>query len=339
MAYVHLNFNNTKINLYNNDNTINKNNVNNNSNDNIINKNNVNDNSNDKKCLKCNKILSSKSYLKKHIKICKGTSSSLECQICKKIFAFRQSKSLHLIKCKEKNKLLINNEIKNNEIKNNEIKNNEIKNNEIKINEIKINEIKNNEIKNNEIKINDNLINEIIKKENYSNLLQNNNINFNIINNNITNNNNIITNINLIAYNKEDEKIEFDISHLINKDIIYKISTRDTDNGFTYFSNKLFENKNNQMIIKSNLKNKYSNIHLGMNIWEKILDDYIYPIIMSHIAETMLKYIGNNKKLNNLIDYLNIMASNGYSNENTNEYKRKYKINIEKLKLLFNSFK
>jgi hypothetical protein len=46
-----------------------------------------------------------------------------------------------------------------------------------------------------------------------------------------------------------------------------------------------------------------------------------------------------NNSLEYLIDYLNIMASNGYSNENTNEYKRKYKTNIEKLKLLFNSFK
>jgi hypothetical protein len=96
------------------------------------------------------------------------------------------------------------------------------------------------------------------------------------------------------------------------------------------------------LIIKTNLKNKYSHIHLGLNVWEKILDNFIYPIILSHIAETMLNYISNyrnkNNKIEKFIKYLDIMASNGYSNEKTNEYKRKYKNNIEMLKILFNSF-
>ena len=158
----------------------------------------------------------------------------------------------------------------------------------------------------------------------------------------INNNNNIIINntynINLIYYDKEDNKITFDISHFTNE-MICKIVTRDETDGFKYFCDKLFENKNNQMIIKSNLRNKYSNIHLGMNIWEKILDNYIYPIIMSHIAEQMIVFFNtNNKKTKQLDDYLQIMASQGYSNCNTSSYKNKYKKNIEQLKLLFNTF-
>ena len=76
-----------------------------------------------------------------------------------------------------------------------------------------------------------------------------------------------------------------------------------------------------------------------MNIWEKILDNYIYPIIMSHIATTMNEYLNTTSRfLQELDNYLGIMATEGYSCSNTNGYKRKYKSNIENLKLLFNKF-
>ncbi len=54
----------------------------------------------DNKCMKCDKILSSKYYLEKHLKICKGVSNPLECHLCHKIFANKSSKSNHLKKCK-----------------------------------------------------------------------------------------------------------------------------------------------------------------------------------------------------------------------------------------------
>ena len=56
---------------------------------------------NDNKCLKCNKILSSKQYLEKHLLICKGITNPLECHLCHKILANRSSKSAHLKICKE----------------------------------------------------------------------------------------------------------------------------------------------------------------------------------------------------------------------------------------------
>ncbi len=65
------------------------------------------------KCSKCNKELSSKYYLEKHLLICKGVSNTLECHLCHKIFAHSSSKSKHLKTCKEKNKL--SNENKNNQ--------------------------------------------------------------------------------------------------------------------------------------------------------------------------------------------------------------------------------
>ncbi len=164
-----------------------------------------------------------------------------------------------------------------------------------------------------------------------------------IINNTIVNGNvinNITYNINLISFNKEEEKIEFDISHLDKNELMTKIRNNRPDVSFKYFCEKLFENKNNQMVIKSSLRYKYSNIHMGMNIWQVFLDKYIYPIIMTQIADTMCSFLEtSSSRLKELDKYLNIMASNGYSNVDRLEYKNKYKDNIEQVKLLFNTFK
>ena len=164
-----------------------------------------------------------------------------------------------------------------------------------------------------------------------------------IINNTIVNGNvinNITYNINLISFNKEEEKIEFDISHLDKNELMTKIRNNRPDISFKYFCEKLFENKNNQMVIKSSLRYKYSNIHMGMNIWQVFLDKYIYPIIMTQIADTMCSFLEtSSSRLKELDKYLNIMASNGYSNVDRLEYKNKYKDNIEQLKILFNTFK
>ena len=256
---------------------------------------------NGNKCTKCNKILSSKSYLNKHLLKCKGVSNPLQCHICNRIFSHRASKSYHIKKCKEKQFAIVPVETKNTEM----------------------------------VSVVDSQKNELVLNQSPSpppaQQIITNNISGDMINN--------IYNINLISYNKEDEKIEFDISHLKLNELEHKIRVRCPDSSFKLFCDKLFENKNNQMIIKSNLRNKYSNIHLGMNIWEKILDNYIYPILMSHIAEKMIVFFNiNSRKMKELDDYLQIMASQGYSNSNTTGYRIKYRRNIEQLKLLFNTF-
>ena len=277
---------------------VNINDTNVNINDTNVNINDTNVNT-DNKCTKCNKILSSKSYLNKHLLKCNGISNPLQCHICNRIFLHRASKSYHIKKCKEKQFAVVPLETKNTEI----------------------------------VSVVDSQNNELVLNESPPQAQQiiTNNISGDMINN--------IYNINLISYNKEDEKIEFDISHLKLNELEHKIRVRCPDSSFKLFCDKLFENKNNQMIIKSNLRNKYSNIHLGMNIWEKILDNYIYPILMSHIAEKMIVFFNiNSRKMKELDDYLQIMASQGYSNSNTTGYRIKYRRNIEQLKLLFNTF-
>ena len=253
---------------------------------------------NDKQCNKCNKILSSKQNLNKHLLICKGVSNPLECHLCNKILSDSSSKSRHIKICKgkENSKELIIKEKENNNK------------------------------------------NEIIT---FNNTL-------NKINNITTNSNNVITtnyNINLISYNKEERTIEFDINHM-NKNLIYKLTTMHENDAYDYFCYKLFENKNNQMIIKTNLRHIYSNVHLGFNIWEKILDNNIYHIIIYYIAKTMEKYIIENttiqerdeKKLGDISYYIQMMYSKLTMEKYPRKYEKYYKNNIESLKLKFSKF-
>ena len=252
-------------------------------------------------CEKCNKTLSSKQSLNRHLKICKGTINGYICHLCNKKFEHYNTKYYHVKKCKGISNELILSKEKNEEEMNKIIKNGI----------------------SNEITINENTTNNIINNK------QNN-----------CNNNNTY-NINLIIYDKENDTIDFDLKHL-NFDFVYKLTSRNQDDAFKYYCEKLFENKNNQMIIKSNLRNKYSKIHIGSNVWENFLDQHIYPKMMSLISETMITYINehskNKKNIKQLDHYLQIMASDGYSNSETLEYKKKYKNNIDMLKILFNTF-
>ena len=294
---------NDRIIINDNTNTVNddKNTVNDNTNTVNDDKNTVNDNTNtvnDNECYKCNKKLSSKQYLNKHLLICKGVLNPLECYLCHKILSDSSSKSKHLKICKGIKTELIT-----------------------------------------------------IENNSTTDLIENNNNNKNINNNLIinTNSNNVINNtynINLISYNKEERKIEFDINHM-NKNLIYKLRTMHENDAYDYFCYKLFENKNNQMIIKTNLRHIYSNVHLGFNIWEKILDNNIYHIIIYYIAKTMNKYIIENttiqerddNKLGEILFYIKMMYSKMIIEKYPRKYEKYYKNNIESLKLKFSKFK
>jgi hypothetical protein len=254
---------------------------------------------NDNKCLKCNKILSSKHNLNKHLLICKGVSNPLECHLCHKVLANRGSKSTHLKICKG-------------------------------------------------ITIENNGITDLIENTNKNEIVEKNINNNNLIINTYTNSNNVTNNtynINLISYNKEERKIEFDINHM-NKNLIYKLRTMHENDAYDYFCYKLFENKNNQMIIKTNLRHIYSNVHLGFNIWEKILDNNIYHIIIYYIAKTMNNYIIENttiqerddNKLGEILFYIKMMYSKMTIEKYPRKYEKYYKNNIESLKLKFSKF-
>jgi hypothetical protein len=112
---------------------------------------------------------------------------------------------------------------------------------------------------------------------------------------------------------------------------------------FELFINKLFENKNNQMIRKRNLKDKYTEIYIGSNKWLNKLNQELYDTIISSISNAMLLYINdfsmnyNKKQIENLQEFLEIMKNNGKSDDYKNLYKDKYKENKKLLKKIFNS--
>jgi len=259
------------------------------------------------KCIKCNKILSSKQYLEKHLLICKGVSNPLECHLCHKIYYDSSSKSRHLKLCKKTF----------------------VSSNELTLpSSLSLPSIITAPIS----------LPSIITAP--TTIITAPTTTTTTITNNSNNNSNNIININLVMFDNENNKIDFDTNN-INKDISYKLTSIDKHNAFEYFCNKLFENKNNQMIIKKNLKYNYSFVHMGNNIWRNHMDNFIYPIIMSYISETLLSIIDNNrdKRTIELIKYLDVMATpNGDSNTDTIYYSKCYKYNISMLKLLVNKF-
>lgn len=117
---------------------------------------------------------------------------------------------------------------------------------------------------------------------------------------------------NLIFYDKENNKITFDISHIDN--IIFEnISSLYYYDKLNYFIYKLFENKNNRFIIKNSLRYNYSYVHVGLNKWENIYDDSIYKILIYYISETILLFIETEKDeefINRINNYKNIIKKN-----------------------------
>ena len=274
----------------------------------------------DTKCFKCSKIFSSKNYLQKHLIICKGVSNHYECHLCHKMLANSGSKSRHIKICKATNSLVVYNN--STSVSSSDLSSELTSDLTSDLTSALTSELES--------------LNGIITKSNTSNIISNSNI--------ITNSNNNNTNItyNIVVYNEYDEKINFDISHL-DKDIAYKLSTKYFESAFTFFCNKLFENKNNQLIIKENFKYSHSKIHTGFKIWITLYDKYIYPIVMTNISETMLIFIETyNLKtpaMKSMIGYLDSMATkDGYSATKTAEYKKNYNIHINQLKILFNKF-
>ena len=53
-------------------------------------------------CPSCKRVFTRQYVLTKHMKICKGTTSSLECEFCHNVYSSRSSKSNHLRRCHAK---------------------------------------------------------------------------------------------------------------------------------------------------------------------------------------------------------------------------------------------
>lgn len=152
------------------------------------------------------------------------------------------------------------------------------------------------------------------------------------------------TNKSSLAYiNEENKIINLDINHL-NDDLLKILSSKDENEAFLYFCKKIFENKNNRLIIKKDVDKKWSDVHIGMNKWSKCLDSYIYPKILSNIANIMFSFIEERKNtipgfnFTSHISFINVMIIANNTIKRKIKNNNIYKENIKIMGFLFNSY-
>ncbi len=234
---------------------------------------------NENQCSKCNKILSSKRYLEKHLLICKGVLNPLECHYCHKILCDSSSKSKHLKICKDK---LIENKDKHQCSKCNKILSSQqylqkhllicngvlnplechlchniFANSGSKSTHLKMCKFKLSLIDNEKQLIPINYITNIIVFNQY--------------------------NINDNSFKTDHINLEF-ISNLLN------IKEEDA---LTLYTEKILDNPENRCIKKTNLRSTFSEIHVGNNKWNSYYDSDIYPKFISEINNCLYELLIN----------------------------------------------
>lgn len=170
-----------------------------------------------------------------------------------------------------------------------------------------------------------------------------NNINShnNTTNNNTTNNNTV----NLtIVYKIGDDTIDLNTQHFTESILKKIISCRNNTASLEEFVKQAFANPENRFIKKQSLREPHSELHIGNNKWEYVLDKQVYPDLATVFANNMLEYIYTKRhalkrsafeKLRDTLDYL---ADKGYINTDDKELQKKieneFKVFVKNLKLI-----
>jgi len=206
-------------------------------------------------CQHCNKTFCKKSNLDKHSKICKGIIDRKTCHYCHKIYASSASKCKHIRICKvrkeiESQALVIYDKSKELDTSNEETK-----------------------IEQNNITQNANTIN------NTNNTINTTNNTTNTTNN--TTNNTVINQI--IVFDPKNMSLLSD--HISKKEFIELSKNTDFSKTLSDYGAALLNRTENQCIRKTNLKSSSSAVHVGDNKWEYQTDKYIYPKLLSKIAD------------------------------------------------------
>ena len=170
----------------------------------------------------------------------------------------------------------------------------------------------------------------------------NNNTNATI---NSNNNNTINNNVNLtIVYKIGDETIDFNREHL-TEDVLKKIlGCNNNTESIKEYVKQIFTNPENRFIKKHSLRESHSQLHVGENKWEHVLDKEVYPELATTFANDMLEYIYTKQhalkrsafeKLRDTLDYL---SDSGYINTDDREVKKRieneFKLFVKNLKLI-----
>jgi hypothetical protein len=240
------------------------------------------------KCSKCSRILSTKKTLKGHMKICKGTSNSLQCHNCFQIFMNHWSKSRHLKTCLSQALIVVP------------------ETQPIPVTNSTTNNTTNNNIGRD--------LNNTINQNNSTTVNQTNNITI------LTVDPNKIDELEFITDHITNPQLK-NILKLTHRDE----SDAKKVNMLETYVRQLMANPANKCIQKSNMQNVYSQIHTGDNKWETKHDKDLYPKLTCNVAQGFsglmtsrnedAPMIKTERKLGELKAFLDYMADEGYRND------------------------
>ena len=231
-------------------------------------------------CDKCNKNFKSKSGYDQHSQKCIGIGS-LQCKYCKEIFQNKQAKYKHSLTC-----------VKNPKAHSN-------------TNDSYVNNITNNNITNN-----------VTNNTNNTNTTNN-------ITNNITN----IHNTNIITFelgkNVEtkflSDHISLDVVNQILKEKFERCNERSHLDVLNTYFDKLLNRPENKCVQKSNLRTKYSKIHLGNDTWIVVADKGLYEKIVCDSTKNIMTKLDENhninKKMSTFVERIEPFTNNIYDDE------------------------
>lgn len=172
-----------------------------------------------------------------------------------------------------------------------------------------------------------------------------NNTTNNINSHNTTNNNTTNNTVNLtIVYKIGDDTIDLNTQHFTESILKKIINCRNNTASLEEFVKQAFANPENRFIKKQSLREPHSELHIGNNKWEYVLDKQVYPDLATVFANNMLEYIYTKRhalkrsafeKLRDTLDYL---ADKGYINTDDKELQKKieneFKVFVKNLKLI-----
>jgi len=158
---------------------------------------------------------------------------------------------------------------------------------------------------------------------------------------NIQNNNN---NINIIVY--DPSNLPFLTDHIDLQKLKDILSLDDEKSIVQLYSRELMDRIENQCIRKTNLRASHSQVHVGNNKWQSLLDKELYPKLMCNIADGFSTLLNGKKDekwakiqrhvFQKMMPFLDYLSDSGYCNndEKQKEVLENFNTLVQELKLI-----
>jgi hypothetical protein len=159
--------------------------------------------------------------------------------------------------------------------------------------------------------------------------------------NNVTGNQTNITN-NILVFpltDDESDKFDFVTDHISLAKLKDCIRQRRPCIGFNRFMTEVLDNPQNRNVQKTNMKDRYSKVHIGEDRWKLALDSDVYPTMTHHMTTAALGKMEEHRteithtirakaqEFIKFIDYINTTDEGNIYNET-----------VERLKLILVNF-